>query len=74
MARWLPVAFVRLEARSTLRCRGRDDERAWVEANLKAEEMLGALEKAFAIVGDEIDSTQRNSIDELAKRPRPWKH
>jgi hypothetical protein len=45
-----------------------------VEANLKAEEMLGALEKAFAIVGDEIDSTQRNSIDELAKRPRPWKH
>ncbi len=39
------------------------NERIWTEAKLKAEEMLGAVEKAFEIVGDEIDSAERISIE-----------
>jgi molecular chaperone DnaK len=46
------------------------NERAWTEARLKAEEMLGAVEKAFAIVGDEINSTERTSIEKCVGQVR----
>lgn len=37
-------------------------ERVWTEAKLKAEEMLGAVEAAFARVGDSIDPGEKETI------------
>ncbi|MEY2557615.1 MAG: molecular chaperone DnaK, partial [Verrucomicrobiota bacterium] len=37
-------------------------ERVWTEAKLKAEEMLGAVDAAFARVGDSIDPTEKTII------------
>ena len=45
-------------------------ERVWTEAKLKAEEMLGAVEAAFAQVGDEIDATERATIQSAATQVR----
>ncbi|PZR74243.1 MAG: molecular chaperone DnaK [Chthoniobacterales bacterium] len=45
-------------------------ERVWTEAKLKAEEMLGAVEAAFAQVGDSIDSAEKEMIREAAARVR----
>jgi molecular chaperone DnaK len=45
-------------------------ERVWTEARLKAEEMLGAVEAAFAQVGDEIDSGEREKIQTAATNVR----
>ena len=42
------------------------NERVWTEAKLKAEEMLGAVENAFALVGDQIASDERAEIEHLA--------
>lgn len=41
------------------------NERVWTEAKLKAEEMLGAIEKAFAVLGDGIDTAERAEIERL---------
>ena len=38
------------------------NERVWTEAKLKAEEMLGAVEAAFAQMGDEIDPGEKEAI------------
>ena len=38
------------------------NERVWTEAKLKAEEMLGAVEAAFARVGDSIDRGEKETI------------
>ncbi|MEY2480953.1 MAG: molecular chaperone DnaK [Verrucomicrobiota bacterium] len=46
------------------------NERAWTEAKLKAEEMLGALEKAFQLLGDRIESEDRISIEKCASEVR----
>ncbi|MDQ6622898.1 MAG: Hsp70 family protein [Verrucomicrobiota bacterium] len=40
-------------------------ERAWTEAKLKAEEMQGALENAFRILGEEIEPDEKSRIDGL---------
>jgi molecular chaperone DnaK len=45
-------------------------ERVWTEAKLKAEEMLGAVEAAFAQVGDRIDPAEKKIIQEAAARVR----
>lgn len=45
-------------------------ERVWTEAKLKAEEMLGAVEAAFAQVGNEIDAAEKEKIAELAAQLR----
>jgi molecular chaperone DnaK len=45
-------------------------ERVWTEAKLKAEEMLSAVEAAFAQVGDEIDATEREAIQAAATQVR----
>jgi molecular chaperone DnaK len=45
-------------------------ERVWTEAQLKAEEMLSAVEAAFAQVGDEIDATEKTVIQSAAKQVR----
>ena len=45
-------------------------ERVWTEAKLKAEEMLGAVEEAFTQVGDEIDSVEREKIEQCAAQVR----
>jgi molecular chaperone DnaK len=38
------------------------NERVWTEAKLKAEEILGAVEAAFARVGDSIDRGEKETI------------
>ena len=43
-------------------------ERVWTEAKLKAEEMLGAVEAAFAQVGDSIDPAEREKIQAAAAK------
>ena len=45
-------------------------ERVWTEAKLKAEEMLGAVEAAFAQVGAEIDATESATIQSAATQVR----
>jgi molecular chaperone DnaK len=45
-------------------------ERVWIEAKLKAEEMLGAVEAAFARVGDSIDAGEKETILLAAARLR----
>jgi molecular chaperone DnaK len=45
-------------------------ERVWTEAKLKAEEMLGAVEAAFAQVGEAIDPAEKAIIQEAAARVR----
>jgi molecular chaperone DnaK len=45
-------------------------ERVWTEAKLKAEEMLGAVEAAFAQVGDEIDPAEKETIQQGVTRVR----
>jgi molecular chaperone DnaK len=45
-------------------------ERVWIEAKLKAEEMLGAVEAAFARVGDSIDPGEKETILLAAARLR----
>ena len=45
-------------------------ERVWTEAKLKAEEMLSAVEAAFAQVGDEIDLAEKEAIDRGAAQVR----
>jgi molecular chaperone DnaK len=41
-------------------------ERVWTEAKLKAEEMLNAVEAAFAQVGDAIDAREKETIQQAA--------
>jgi molecular chaperone DnaK len=41
------------------------NERVWTEAKLKADEMLGAIDNAFALVGDQIPQEERSGIEEL---------
>jgi molecular chaperone DnaK len=45
-------------------------ERVWTEAKLKAEEMLSAVEAAFAQVGDEIDPVEKEKIENAAAHVR----
>src|SRR5213592_3589995 len=45
-------------------------ERVWTETRLKAEEMLGAVEKAFALAGDRLTSEQRKRIEQTADNVR----
>ena len=45
-------------------------ERVWTEAKLKAEEMLNAVELAFAQVGDSIDAREKEAIQEAGKKVR----
>jgi molecular chaperone DnaK len=45
-------------------------ERFWTETKLKAEEMLGAVEAAFAQMGDAIDAAEKQKILEAALRVR----
>ena len=42
------------------------NERVWVEAKLKAEEMLSAVEKALPLAGEKIDAVQRQQIERCA--------
>ena len=46
------------------------NERVWTEAKLKAEEMLGAVENAFALVGDQIGSEERAQVERLTAELR----
>ncbi len=41
-------------------------ERFWTETKLKAEEMLGAVEAAFAQMGDAIDAAEKKKIEAAA--------
>jgi molecular chaperone DnaK len=41
-------------------------ERVWTERKLKAEEMLGAVETAFAQMGDAIDPAEKEKIERAA--------
>jgi molecular chaperone DnaK len=45
-------------------------ERVWTEAKLKAEEMLSAVDAAFAQVRDEIDPTEKEKIVRAATQVR----
>jgi molecular chaperone DnaK len=45
-------------------------ERVWTEAKLKAEEMLGAIDAAFAQMGDGIDPTEKEKILRAATQVR----
>jgi molecular chaperone DnaK len=45
-------------------------ERVWTEAKLKAEEMLGAVEAAFAQMGDAIDPAEREKIERATVQVR----
>src|SRR6266850_2246767 len=45
-------------------------ERVWTEAKLKAEEMLSAVEAAFAQVRDGIDPTEKEKIRRAAAQVR----
>lgn len=46
------------------------NERVWTEAKLKAEEMLGAVESAFALVGDGIGPDEKQRIKDAATEVR----
>ena len=41
------------------------NERVWTEAKLKAEEMAGAVERAFAVLQDEIGADEKLEIESL---------
>jgi molecular chaperone DnaK len=41
-------------------------ERFWTETKLKAEEMLGAVEAAFAQMGDAVDAAEKEKIEAAA--------
>jgi len=41
-------------------------QRVWTETKLKAEEMLGAIEAAFAQMGDAIDAAEKKKIEAAA--------
>src|SRR4030081_1246369 len=45
-------------------------ERVWTEAKLKAEEMLNAVELAFAQVGDSIDAQEKETIQTAGEKVR----
>ncbi|MDQ2918332.1 MAG: molecular chaperone DnaK [Verrucomicrobiota bacterium] len=45
-------------------------ERVWIEAKLKAEEMISALAQAFHSLGDEIEPKEKQEIEALAKEVR----
>jgi molecular chaperone DnaK len=38
------------------------NERIWTEAKLKSDELLPAVEAAFAIMGDELDPAEKTAI------------
>ena len=40
-------------------------ERVWTEAKLKADEMIGAVEMAFRVVGSEISTADRSALEGL---------
>jgi molecular chaperone DnaK len=46
------------------------NERVWTEAKLKAEEMLHAVENAFAIVGGQISAEERADVERLVAELR----
>ncbi len=46
------------------------NERVWTEAKLKAEEMLGAVESAFALVGAQIAAEEKTQIERLVSDVR----
>jgi molecular chaperone DnaK len=41
------------------------NERIWTEANLKADEMIGAVESAFRMVGDQIGPEEKGDVEQL---------
>ncbi len=45
-------------------------ERVWTEARLKAEEMLGAVNKAFQLAGDRLPPKHRKRIEQLTSEVR----
>nr|MBA2434186.1 Hsp70 family protein [Chthoniobacterales bacterium] len=45
-------------------------ERVWTETRLKAEEMLGAVEKAFQLAGDRLPAEQKQQIAGLTSKVR----
>jgi molecular chaperone DnaK len=45
-------------------------ERVWTEAKLKADEMIGAVESAFAVLGDRVPSAERATIETLLDEVR----
>ena len=46
------------------------NERVWTEAKLKADEMLGAVENAFALVGDRISADEKADVERLVSELR----
>jgi len=46
------------------------NERVWVETRLKSEEMLAAVDKAWAVVGGRISAEERRTIDDCAAKVR----
>ena len=40
-------------------------ERVWTEAKLKADEMIGAVETAFRVLGDQLSPLEKQSIESL---------
>ncbi|CAA9224979.1 MAG: Chaperone protein DnaK [uncultured Chthoniobacterales bacterium] len=46
------------------------NERVWTEAKLKAEEMLGAVENAFALVGDAVPADEKAQVARLVAELR----
>jgi molecular chaperone DnaK len=45
-------------------------ERAWTEAKLKGEEMLTAVDSAFALVGDAVGDVDKQAINDAAAKVR----
>ncbi|MGI9086880.1 MAG: Hsp70 family protein [Chthoniobacterales bacterium] len=45
-------------------------ERVWTEAKLKAEELIAAVENAFAILGDEIAAAEKQPLETLLAEVR----
>ena len=46
------------------------NERAWVEAKVKADEMLAAIEAALPVAGDEISDEERDVIAQAVQKVR----
>nr|MBA3762838.1 Hsp70 family protein [Chthoniobacterales bacterium] len=45
-------------------------ERVWTEAKLKADEMIGAVENAFSVLGDEISANEKVELDLMLSEVR----
>jgi molecular chaperone DnaK len=50
------------------------NERVWTEAKLKADEMIGAVESAFRMIGDDVTAEEKANIERLLARCTPRWH